>query len=66
MEQTNPPLKIEELEAKLDKLQHSIDRLNKIFLWALIITIALIVLPLIGMVFVLPTVISSYTSALQF
>lgn len=55
----------ETLEQKIDHLQHSIDKLNKIFLGTLIITIALFVLPLIGLLFVIPQFLSTYSSVLQ-
>lgn len=63
MEELNP--KIEELEKKIDKLQRSIDRLNKIFLWTLIITVVLFILPLIGLLIVIPQFISNYINVLQ-
>lgn len=53
-------LKTEELEKKIDKLQHSIDRLNKIFFWTLVITVVLFVLPLIGLIFAIPKFLSTY------
>ncbi len=61
MDQTESQLKTEELEKKIDKLQHSIDRLNKIFLWTIIITAVLFVLPLIGLIFVIPQFLSIYS-----
>jgi len=61
MEQQQPQLKIEELEKKIDKLQHSISRLNKIFLWTLIITAVLFFLPLIALIFVIPQFLSVYS-----
>lgn len=60
MEELDP--KIEELEKKMDALQRSIDKLRKIFLWTLIISVAIIVLPLIGLLFVIPKFLSSYSS----
>jgi len=36
MDQIESQLKTEELEKKIDKLQRSIDRLNKIFLWTIL------------------------------
>jgi len=56
---------IEILEEKIDKLQRSIDKLIKIFFWTLIITIALFVLPLIGLLFMIPQFISIYTNLPQ-
>ena len=57
--------KIEELEKKIDKLQHSIDKLIKIFFWTAVITVILFVLPLIGLLFVMPQFISIYTNLPQ-
>ncbi|OGZ72543.1 MAG: hypothetical protein A2908_01575 [Candidatus Staskawiczbacteria bacterium RIFCSPLOWO2_01_FULL_38_12b] len=59
-------LKIEELEKKIEKLQHSIDILIKIFLWTLIINVVLFVLPLLGLVLVLPQFIANYSTNLNF
>ncbi len=57
--------KLEGQEKKIDQMYISIEKMRKYFLWTLIITIAVIVLPLIGMFFVLPEVISNYSSLLQ-
>ncbi len=57
--------KIEALERKMDELQSSIDKLRKIFLWIIIITAALFILPLIGLIFVIPQFLSNYSSVLQ-
>ena len=57
--------KFDELEKKIDALQHSIDKLRKIFLWSLILGIALFVIPLIGLAFVLPKFLSTYSGILQ-
>ncbi len=61
-----PDLKTEELGGKIDKLQHSIDKLIKIFFWTLIISVLLFVLPLIGLLFVIPKFIANYTTPLSF
>lgn len=55
--------KIGELEAKIDALQHAINKLQKTFFWTLIITIALFILPLIGLIFVIPQFLASYGGA---
>lgn len=57
--------KLEELERKTNAIYASVERMRKYFLWTLIITIAVIILPLIGLVFVIPQFLSSYTSVLQ-
>lgn len=54
--------RFEALELKLDSVHQSIERMRKYFLWALIITIAVIVLPLIGLAFALPAFLSSFGS----
>ena len=53
------------LEGKIDSLQRSIDKLKRIFLWILIISVVMFVLPLVGLVFVIPQFLSVYTSGLQ-
>ena len=53
------------LEGKIDSLQRSIDKLKRIFLWILVISIVMFVLPLIGLMFVIPQFLSIYTGALQ-
>lgn len=47
------------LEAKIDKLYSSAEATRKMYLWSLIIGVALIVLPLIGLAFVLPGYLKS-------
>ena len=46
--------KLDELEQKVDKIYKSAEKTRKYFLWSLIIGIAFIVLPLIGLAFVVP------------
>ena len=57
--------KIDELAVKIDALQAIVASTRKMFVWTLIISIAVIVLPMIGLAFVLPQFLSNYTSALQ-
>jgi len=63
MDQLDP--KIEILEKKMDDLKHAIDGLKKVFLWTLIISVALFILPLIGLLFVIPQFLSGYSNILQ-
>ena len=51
------------LETKMDTLQRAINKLQKTFFWTLVITVALFVLPLIGLVFVIPQFLASYSGA---
>ena len=57
--------KIEVLEKKIDQLQRTIDGVRKIFLWTLILSLVLFVLPLIGLLFVVPQFLSTYSGILQ-
>lgn len=59
----------QEISQKLDLLEKKLEenikisrQMRKYFLWTLIISIAVIVLPLIGLLFVVPQLISSYTN----
>ncbi|MFA6463509.1 MAG: hypothetical protein WCV55_00710 [Candidatus Paceibacterota bacterium] len=54
--------KLEEQEKKIDQIYVSVEKTRKYFEWTLYITIALFVLPLIAMMFVLPSVMSVYTN----
>ena len=57
--------KLEEQDKKLDAIYKSIEKMRKYFLWTLIITVALVVIPLVAMIFVLPGFVSTYTTGLQ-
>ena len=53
-----------EQNVKIDAVYKSSERLRKYFMWTLIITVATIVLPLIGLAFVVPYYLSSLQSAI--
>lgn len=53
------------LEKKIDEIYVSVEKTRKYFLWTMIITLAVIILPLIVLAFVIPSFISSYTSAIS-
>lgn len=57
--------KFEEQEGKLNQIYASVEKMRKYFLWTLVITLATVVLPLIGLVFVIPwflhTILSTYS-----
>lgn len=62
--------RLDVLEQKIDVISKYIKFLKNLFLWTLIITIVVTVLPLIGLLFVLPSFmssfdISSYTQLLE-
>ena len=57
--------KLEEQESKIDAIYASVEKTRKYFLWTLIITIVLFIVPLIGLIFVIPSFLSTYTTSLQ-
>ncbi len=57
--------KIDALESKIDELQRSVDTVKKIFLWTLIVSVVVFVLPLLGLLLVIPQFLSTYSGALQ-
>lgn len=54
--------KFDLLEKKLEENIKIARQMRKYFLWTLIISVAVIVLPLIGLLFIIPQLISSYTN----
>ncbi|HVS79495.1 MAG TPA: hypothetical protein VHF05_00795 [Candidatus Paceibacterota bacterium] len=57
--------KIDVLESRIIEMNATVDKLRKYFLWTLIITVALFVLPLLAMGFVIPFFMNTYVSSLQ-
>lgn len=53
-------------EKKLDAIFRSTEKMRKIFLWTMWITIAVIVLPLIGLVFVIPVFLKTLPNLSSF
>ena len=53
--------KLEEQDAKLDAIFSSVEKTRKYFLVVMWITIALVVLPAIGLFFAIPSFLSIYT-----
>ena len=54
--------KLKEQDEKLDAIYQSVEKTRRYFLWTLVITIIMIVLPLIGLVIVIPHFLDIYTS----
>lgn len=57
--------KLEEISAKADRAYYAAESARKYLFWTGVITIALFVLPMIGLAFVLPQFIDSYTTTLN-
>ncbi len=53
--------RIEEQGKKLEEIRQSVEKMRKFFLWTLIITAVVIILPLIGLIFVIPQFLDLYT-----
>ena len=51
--------KFEALEKKIDAVYSSVEKTRKYFLLTLIITVAMIVLPILGLIIVIPIFLSS-------
>lgn len=50
------------LEGKIDVIYQTTEKVRRYFLWTLIITVALVVLPAIGLLFAIPSFLSSYSN----
>jgi len=56
--------KINDQQIKIDEIYKSVEKMRKYFLWTFIISIVFFVLPLIGLIFVLPSFIDTYVGTL--
>jgi hypothetical protein len=52
--------RFEEMDAKLDAIFMSVEKMRKYFKWTLIVTVVTIVLPLIALVLVIPAFLKSF------
>jgi hypothetical protein len=52
--------KIAQLEAKVDKIFTSVEKTRKYFLWTIIVTLLLFILPLLALVFIIPSFLGEY------
>ena len=57
--------KFKEQDAKLDAIWKSVEKTRKDFLVVIWVTVALFVLPLIGLVFAIPSFLDSYLGSLD-
>lgn len=55
--------KFEEQDAKLDAIYQSVEKMRKYFLWTLIVTVAAIILPIIGLIAIIPWFLKIMTLA---
>lgn len=61
----NIQTKLAELEAKVDAIYTSVEKTRRYFQITMWVTIAMVVLPLVALLFIVPAFIRSYTSALE-
>jgi type II secretory pathway component PulF len=52
--------KLAEQEEKINAIYRSVEKTRKYFLWMLIVTVAMIIIPLIGLIFVIPQFLNIY------
>jgi len=55
--------KIEAQEQKINAIYISVEKTRKYFLWMLIATVVMFVLPLIGLIFIIPWFLNTMSSA---
>ncbi len=53
------------LEQKIDAIYISVEKTRKYFFWTMMVTLALFILPLIGLLFAIPSFLSSYTNTIN-
>ena len=61
----NIQTKLAELEAKVDAIYTSVEKTRRYFQITMWVTIAMVVLPLVALLFIVPAFIRSYASALE-
>lgn len=57
--------KIINLESKIDQIYMSVEKTRKYFFWTMIVTLVLFILPLILMMFALPSFMTNYVDTLN-
>ena len=53
--------KIQDQDKKLDAIYRSVEKTRKYFLWTLIISVVVFILPLLGLIVVIPQFLSLYS-----
>jgi hypothetical protein len=57
-------LRLDNIEKRLEAVYRSAEATRKYIFWTIVITVALFILPLVGLAFVIPSFIDTYTQAL--
>ncbi|MES2225564.1 MAG: hypothetical protein V4480_02030 [Patescibacteria group bacterium] len=58
-------LRLHALEQKIDAIYISVEKTRKYFLTTMIVTVVAVVLPLVGLLFVVPSFLNTYTQNLD-
>jgi len=53
------------IEAKVDAVFVSAELTRKYFFWTMVVTIVIVVLPVIGLLFVIPTFMNNYVGGME-
>ncbi len=62
---TNIVQRLDALEKKIDLIYASVEKTKKYFLWTLISSAIIFLLPLVGLVFAIPAFLSSYSGMID-
>lgn len=57
--------RLSELEQKVDAIYISVEKTRKYFFWTLITTLVVLILPLIGLLFALPSFLGNYSQMIE-
>ena len=57
--------KLNQIEEKAEKAYQASEKVRKYLFWTGVVTVTLIVIPVIGLAFAIPSFISSYTTTLN-
>ncbi|MCA9363179.1 hypothetical protein KC851_02575 [Candidatus Kaiserbacteria bacterium] len=63
--ETETTSKIEQLEEKIDAIYDSVEKTRKYFLVMMWVSLAVVVLPALGLIFAIPAFINSYTASFE-
>lgn len=60
MNESQTDQRLDAVAVQLDRIERSVEATRKYFLWTLVITIVVLVLPLFGLFFAVPAMLSTY------
>jgi len=56
---------IAELNRKIDEIYVSVEKTRKYFFWTMVVTVVVVVVPLIGLMFAIPSFLNTYTNEIN-